>query len=145
MAENFNAIIDRVVADTKDKMLKVVRNSIQEVVEDAQTPLVKGGKMHVDTGFLRSSGQAQLNQLPVGQTEGRDRAEGEMGVLPEYAISDKADYILPTLWKMKIGDTFYFGWTARYAQIREIYDGFMESAVMKWKQIVDGQIRSIKK
>lgn len=145
MAENFNAIIDRVVADTKDKMLKVVRNSIQEIVEDAQTPVKKGGKMHVDTGFLRSSGQAQLNQLPVGQTEGRERAEGETGVLPEYAISDKADYILPTLWKMKIGDTFYFGWTARYAQIREIYDGFMESAVMKWKQIVDSQIRSIKK
>lgn len=145
MTNSFDAVIDKVVADTKDKMLKVVRNSIQDVVEEAQTPLAKGGKMHVDTGFLRSSGQAQLNQLPVGQTEGRDRAEGEMGVLPEYAISDNADYILPILAKMKIGDTFYFGWTARYAQIREIYDGFMESAVMKWKQIVDSQIRSIKK
>lgn len=145
MTNSFDAVIDKVVADTKDKMLKVVRNSIQEVVEEAQTPLAKGGKIHVDTGFLRSSGQAQLNQLPVGQTEGRDRAEGEMGVLPEYVVPDNADYILPTLWKMKIGDTFYFGWTARYAQIREIYDGFMESAVMKWKQIVDSQIRSIKK
>lgn len=145
MINSFDAVIDRVVADTKNKMLAVVKNSIQEVVEDAQTPLAKGGKMHVDTGFLRSSGQARLNQLPVGQTEGRDRAEGEMGVLPEYAIPDNADYILPTLAKMKIGDTFYFGWTARYAQIREIYDGFMESAVMKWKQIVDSQIRRLKK
>ena len=127
MAESFDAVIDRVVADTEEKMLAVVKNSIQEVVEDAQTPLSKGGKIHVDTGFLRSSGQAQLNQIPVGQTEGRKRADGEVGV------------------KMKIGDVFYFGWTARYAQIREIYDGFMESAVMKWKQIVDGQIRRLKK
>lgn len=145
MAESFNAVIDKVVADTKEKMLAVVKNSIQEVVEDAQTPLAKGGKMHVDTGFLRSSGQAQLNQLPVGQTEGRERAEGEVGVLPEYATPDKVDYILPILAKMKVGDTFYFGWTARYAQIREVYDGFMESAVMNWRQIVDGQIRRLKK
>lgn len=145
MADNFDAVIDKIVADTEEKMLAVVKNSIQEVVEDAQTPLSKGGKIHVDTGFLRSSGQAQLNQIPVGQTEGRERADGEIGVLPEYAVPDNADYILPTLAKMKIGDVFYFGWTARYAQIREIYDGFMESAVMKWKQIVDGQIRRLKK
>lgn len=145
MADSFDAIMDKFVADSKDKMLAVVKNSIKEVVEDAQTPLSKGGKIHVDTGFLRSSGQAQLNQIPSGQTEGRQRAEGELGVLPEYAVPDDADYILPTLAKMKIGDTFYFGWTAVYASTREIYDGFMESAVMKWKEIVDNQIRRLRK
>lgn len=145
MADNFNVIMDKFVADSKEKMLAVVKNSIKEVVQDAQMPLSKGGKIHVDTGFLRSSGQAQLNQVPSGQTEGRKRNENEKGVLPEYAVPDNADYILPTLAKMKIGDTFYFGWTARYASVREIYDGFMESAVMKWKEIVDNQIRRLKK
>ena len=145
MVQSFDAVIDKVVADTKEKMFAVVKNSIQDVVEDAQTPLAKGGKMRVDTGFLRSSGQAQLNQLPVGETEGRERAEGEVGVLPEYAVPDKPDYILPTLAKMKIGDIFYFGWTANYAKTREIYDAFMESAIMKWKQIVDSQIRRLRK
>lgn len=145
MADSFDVIMDKFVADSKDKMIAVVKNSIKEVVQDAQTPLSKGGKIHVDTGFLRSSGQAQLNQIPSGQTEGRQRAEGELGVLPEYAVPDNADYILPTLAKMKIGDTFYFGWTARYASTREIYDGFMESAVMKWKEIVDNQIRRLRR
>lgn len=145
MADSFDVIMDKFVADSKDKMIAVIKNSIKEVVQDAQTPLSKGGKIHVDTGFLRSSGQAQLNQIPSGQTEGRKRAEGELGVLPEYAMPDNADYILSTLAKMKIGDTFYFGWTARYASTREIYDGFMESAVMKWKEIVDNQIRRLKK
>lgn len=145
MVDSFNVVMDKFVADTKDKMLKVVKNSIKEVVQDAQRPVEKGGKMRVDTGFLRSSGQAQLNQVPSGQTEGRKRNENEIGVLPEYAVPDNADYILPTLAKMKIGDTFYFGWTARYASTREIYDGFMESAVMKWKEIVDNQIRRLKK
>lgn len=145
MADSFDVIMDKFVADSKEKMLGVVKNSIKEVVQEAQTPLSKGGKIHVDSGFLRSSGQAQLNQIPSGQTEGRKRAENETGVLPEYAVPDNADYILSTLAKMKIGDTFYFGWTARYASIREIYDGFMESAVMKWKKIVDNQIRRLRK
>lgn len=143
--DNFDAVIDKIVADTEEKMLAVVKNSIQEVVEDAQTPLSEGGKIHVDTGFLRSSGQAQLNQIPKGEIRGRKRKKGEEGVLPEYAMPDNADYILPTLAKMKIGDTFYFGWTAIYALYQEIYHGFMESAVMKWKEIVDGQIRRLKK
>lgn len=48
---DFNVVIDKFVADSKEKMLAVVKNSIQEVVQDAQTPIAKGGKMPVDTGF----------------------------------------------------------------------------------------------
>lgn len=145
MVDSFNAIMDKFVADSKDKMLKVVKNSIKEVVEDAQRPVKEGGKMPVDTGFLRLSGHSQLNQIPKGEIRGRHRKKGEEGVLPEYAMPDNADYILPILAKMKIGDTFYFGWTAVYALKQEIYHGFMESAVMKWKEIVDNQIRRLKK
>lgn len=145
MVDSFNVIMDKFVADSKDKMLKVVKNSIKEVVEDAQRPVKEGGKIPVDTGFLRLSGRAQLNQIPKGEIRGRHRKKGEEGVLPEYAVPDNADYILSTLAKMKIGDTFYFGWTAIYALYQEIYHGFMESAVMKWKEIVDNQIRRLKK
>lgn len=146
MTDSFDVVMDKFVADSNEKMLAVVKNSIKEVVEDAQTPIAKGGKMPVDTGFLRLSGQGQLNQIPSGPTRGRHRkaTDGE-GVLPEYATSDKADYILSILAKMKIGDVFYFGWTAIYALKQEIYHGFMESAVMKWKEIVDNQIRRLKK
>lgn len=42
--------------------------------------------------------------------------------------------------KMKIGDTFYFGWTAKYARYREAFDGFLESAIMNWQAIVDKEV-----
>jgi hypothetical protein len=144
MSNNFDVQMDKIVADTKEKMFAVVKNSIQEVVQDAQTPVAKGGLMRVDTGFLRSSGVAALNEIPSGPTEGRKRLPGETGVLPEYKYDEK-NFLIPILSKMKIGDKFYFGWTAKYATIRELFDGFMEVAIMRWGEIVDEQIRRLKK
>lgn len=144
MSNNFDVQMDKIVADTKEKMFAVVKNSIQEVVQDAQTPVAKGGLMRVDTGFLRSSGVAALNEMPSGPTEGRKRLPNETGVLPEYKYDEK-NFLIPILSKMKIGDKFYFGWTAKYATIRELFDGFMEVAIMRWGEIVDEQIRRLKK
>lgn len=144
MADNFDVQIDKIVADTKEKMFAVVKNSIQEVVQDAQTPVAKGGLMRVDTGFLRSSGIAALNEIPSGPSEGRKREPGEIGVLPEYKYDEKG-FLTSILLKMKMGDTFYFGWTAKYAEIRELFDGFMETALMRWEDIVKEQVRRLKK
>lgn len=141
MVDKFDAQIDKIIANTKEKMLAVVKNSIQEVVDDAQTPVKEGGRMRVDTGFLRSSGVSELNKIPSGPTEGRKREQGEAGVLYKY----NKDFLIPILAKMKIGDKFYFGWTAKYAAVRELYDGFMETAVMKWSEIVENQVRRLKK
>lgn len=141
MADKFDAQIDKIIANTKEKMLAVVKNSIQEVVDDAQTPVKEGGRMRVDTGFLRSSGVSELNKIPSGPTEGRKREQGETGVLYKY----NKDFLIPILAKMKIGDKFYFGWSAKYAAVRELYDGFMETAVMKWSEIVENQVRRLKK
>lgn len=127
-------------------ILAVLKNSIQEVIIEAQRPLRDGGKMHVDTGFLRHSGTASLNELPKGLIEGRERNEGEVGVLPEYNISDESSpgsFIHDVLARMTANDTFYFGWTAHYAQYRELYDGFLASASKKWSKIVENQIRRI--
>lgn len=145
MDKSFNAIVDGLVLKTEERMLGVLRNSIKEVIEDAQTPVAKGGKMPVDTGFLRHSWQVGLNVIPSGETLGRDRKPGEVGVLPEYSTEDKADYVLPTLAKMKLGDVFYFGWTAVYAAKQEAYKGFLSSALMKWNEIVNNQVRRLKK
>lgn len=145
MSDKFTAVIDKYVADSKEKLIAIMKNSIQEVVADAQTPVAKGGKMRVDTGFLRWSGTASLNKMPSGVSKGRERVENEVGVLPEYDIDDNASYISSVLAKMKIGDTFYFGWTAWYSLRREIYDGFMESAVSRWQQHVDNQVRRYRK
>lgn len=145
MAEKFEKVIENFVNKSKEEMLNVVKDSIKITVQDTQKTVHDGGKMRVDTGFLRSSGLAGLNQIPSGQSEGRKREPGEVGVLSEYSKHEVEDYLIPVLAKMKIGDVFYFGWTARYARIRELYDGFLDSAVIKWSQTVDNVVRGLKK
>lgn len=142
---SFEVAIDSFVNVSKEKMLDVIKQSVQEIVVDAQTPIAEGGKMPVDTGFLRWSGAASINHIPSGLTEGRKRSEGEVGVLPEYARDKEASYISDLLIKLKIGDTFYFGWTAIYAEKQETYNLFMTSAVKNWKQIVEKNVRRVRK
>lgn len=145
---SFEVQIDKFVKATKEKMLAVVKNSIQDIVNDAQTPVEQAdkkpvkndGKMPVDTGFLRASASAALNQLPQGETLGRKRKKGETGVLYQYS----GDFLPLVLGKMKIGDTFYFGWAAVYANKQNMYHGFLDSAVDKWAETVKKNCKELK-
>lgn len=107
----------------------VVRQSIQDVSRLAQTPKAKGGRMPVDTGFLRNSYMAGLN--------GSTSLSGPVAY--EAVIAG-----------MKMGDTFTAGWTAPYARRMEFgfvgtdslgrtYNQpgnfFMENALMQWDAI----------
>lgn len=120
--------IDRFVANTEQRLLNVVAQSILDTVKDVQTPVAKGGRMRVKTGFLRLSGIGSLNAAPVGLSK---PVKGN--VYAEW----KGDAIEATLSKMKFGDVFYFGWTAHYAKYREAFDGFLESALQNWQTHVD--------
>lgn len=133
---DFETQIDNIVVKTEARLLAVIRGAIDDLVNEAQTPTVQGGKMRVDTGFLRHSGISGLNAPPVGETIGRDRTKGETGAF--YTWNGEA--IGVTLLKMKLGDTFYFGWTAHYAKYREAFDGFLESAIQKWQGFVDKRV-----
>lgn len=142
MADNFKTQIDKFVINTEEKLLIVVRESIEAVVDDAQkigpskkNPAGEGGKMRVDTGFLRSSGIAELGSIPVGAKRCDPKGKYVWN-------SNQLEIILA---KLKIGDIFYFGWTAEYAKYREVYDGFLESAVQKWQQFVDQSVNRFKK
>ncbi len=137
--------IDRIVADTENRMLLVMRESLNNVVEEAQTPVAKGGKMRVDTGFLRISGRAELNKIPAWLGRGRKRKPGESGILPEYAYDESNGPLVVILSRMKFGDTFFFGWTANYAKYREAYDGFLESALQNWQSHVDRAVEKLRK
>ena len=55
MAKSFEDTVGAFAEKGKNNLLAVVRDSISTTVETAQTPVKKGGKMRVDTGFLRSS------------------------------------------------------------------------------------------
>lgn len=66
MRTRLAAQLEEFTEKTDKAILAVTRQSIQELVNQAQTPVAKGGHMRVKTGFLRSSGTASLNTLPVG-------------------------------------------------------------------------------
>jgi hypothetical protein len=131
---DFETQIDTFVINTKERMLGVVRQSISNVVEETQTPTAKGGRMRVKTGFLRTSGGASLNAPPTGPTRG-DKHK---------VYTWDADSVNVVLAKMKLGDAFYFGWTAHYAKYREIYDGFLEAASQNWQKHVDRAVARFK-
>jgi hypothetical protein len=101
----------------------ILRESAQRLIEEAQTPTAKGGKMRVDTGFLRASGQASLTGLPYGPSD-KSEAPGQF------------DYTF-VLAQAQLGGTIWFGWTANYAIYREFHDGFMRSAAQNWQSIVN--------
>ncbi len=132
--KSFTKQLDTIILDTKEKMLAMMRQSLQETVEMMQIPLSRGGRMRIDTGFLRSSGAANLGGLPIGPSENPEK-------LPHVWNGGNLEL---TLANMQIGDSFYWGWTARYAKYRETYDGFMEAALQNWQKTVDSVITRIK-
>jgi hypothetical protein len=135
MAKTFEAQVDDIVKATDKRMTALMRESIQDVIEIAQTPTAKGGKMRVDTGFLRASGQPSLNGMPSGPSR------GEPDKNYDY---DEGSSVQLTLAQMKLGAVFHFGWTAAYARYREAYDGFLESAAMQWQSIVTKNCEKIR-
>lgn len=127
---SLTADIEEFVRKSEDRLLAVMRLSIQDVVENAQQATEKGGRMRVDTGFLRASGRASLGGWPSGPSE------RPVPKPPKNSFSYNGEAVNATLGKMKLGDTFYFGWTANYARYRELYDGFLEASMQNWARYV---------
>lgn len=133
MAKNFTAQVDEIILKTNERITAVVRESVQRTVDEAQTPVAKGGKMRVDTGFLRASGQMSLSGMPSGPVRG----DAEQ----RYEYSDAS--VITTLASVEPGKTIYFGWTANYAKYREAYDGFLGAAVQNWPSTVASVVREV--
>ena len=134
------ADIEDIVAVSEKRMIALMRQSLQDVINEAQLARGKGGRMRVDTGFLRASGQASLTGMPTGPDMKPDDATKHSiddGQRPYSRINLS---LINTLGEgndgLKMGATFYFGWTANYAKYRELYDGFLEGALMNWSRIV---------
>jgi hypothetical protein len=127
VSRNFKAQVAAFGRKSDARLTAIFRESAQRVISEAQTVRGEGGKMRVDTGFLRASGQASLTGWPSGPSR-RDEGLGSF----DYAI---------TIAGARVGQTIYFGWTAEYAGYREYEDGFMRSAAQNWQNIVSGVVR----
>lgn len=143
--KDFGVKLDKIIANTEKKMFAVFKDSFQDLIEEASTPLSAGGKMRVDTGFLRSTGSGAINEIPEGESVGRKRNPGEIGVLSEYSNYNFTSSLQTLLVKMRPEDTIYWGWSANYASVREFYDGFLISACQNWRTYVDNNTRRLKK
>lgn len=130
---SFTAQVDAIVRKTDKRMNALVRESTQRVIDFAQTPVAKGGRMRVDTGFLRASGRLSTNGMPSGPS--RNPGMGPF----------KPEVITLKIATLKIGDTIFFGWTAAYAKYREAKDGFLITAVQRWPEIVRDVTAEIKR
>lgn len=97
--KSFTASVAAFRDKTKAQMRDVFAESVQDVLEAAQRPKARGGRMPVDTGNLRNSLASGLN--------------GTFG-----APSD--DGYIVTLRQLEIGDIAQFAWTAPYARRMEL-------------------------
>lgn len=116
----------KVFADgSKEKIEAVVKQSAQEVFSIAQTPIAQGGRMPVDTGFLRNSLAAELN----GAT-----------------VAGGADAYVLAVAGMELGDVIFAGWTANYARVQEYMAGnfYMLGAAQQWQAIVARNAEAIR-
>ena len=116
----FTDDVKRFVDKTEQRSSAIFKTAAFKVIEDAQKPTAKGGRMRVDTGLLRNSLNVALNS-------------GGSSAGPEaYSIAYGA----------KIGDMITVFWTAEYAAAREFGargqspDYFVRGALAKWEQFV---------
>lgn len=135
VTRSLEAQVDKIILNSEKRMTALVRMSVQDVIDEAQRPVAKGGKMRVDTGFLRSTGQLSFTGMPTGPTRGNKDGS--------YAYNENSHVV--KLGEYRLGMTIFWGWTANYAKYREGYDGFMISATKKWKQFVEKNAAEIMK
>lgn len=131
MANNakFIADVEAFKRLTVDKMTRVARQSLQDVIRIAQTPTAQGGDLPVDTGALRNSLVTELRGAPVGNG-------GDSYVLGIAGLT--------------LGDAFQVAWTAEYAIPRHYMittkEGGMwrDKAAQQWQRIVASNARKVR-
>ncbi len=123
------AQLDQAIAKYEDRLTFTLRYAVNKLIEAAQQPRAKGGRMPIKTGTLRRSLLSELN--------------GAVGALG-------ADAYAFVVANMEGGDFAVFRWTAEYAWIvnngRNGVPGahFVEWAADQWQRFVNEGARLAK-
>lgn len=135
MAESFKAQVDRFIKESRTKSIAVFKAASQDVIQDAQVSVFKGGNMPIITSFLINSGAASIDSLPIGESKKPDG----------YAVQDwNPSETVTTINRVKAGDILYFGWTAEYARYMENKYKFMRTAAQDWPAHVNRRAAEVK-
>lgn len=139
---SFSAAVADWVHKVEGAAEAVFKESVQEVVSEMQTPRAMGGRMRVDTGFLRASLMGSTSMMPPINPSAKP-VEGQ-------AYGYDAGSIEAVIAGADLGQTLFFGYTAAYAGHREYGargqapDAFVRTAAQKWPQIVDAKAAELK-
>lgn len=131
MTSSFGKDVDLLIEKNIALLTAVARQSIEDVVDQASLAKAKGGRMPVKTGFLRQSGKSSLSGFPTGPARGDPNIS-----YPSVDNYSQDAGVQTTLASLNPGETFYFGWTAEYANIQNVYNGFLDAAIQNWPTIV---------
>ena len=125
----FSADVKRWGDRSLDKLLRVAKQSTQDVTRIAQTTVAQGGNMPVDTGFLRNSVVSSIN--------GGGGTDGDAG-------------ITLTIAQLQIGDVLAVEWSAEYAAARHYMVStkkggglWRDLAAQQWQTIVAKNARRV--
>lgn len=104
------------------RMHFIAKTAVQEMATEASIPIAQGGRMPVDTSFLRSSLLAAFDGPPQGPTEG---------------VPITGSPLAATLIRWDpLTQVFWMGWTAHYASLMELRYGFRTGASERWDTFV---------
>lgn len=104
------------------------KGAVQHTVKLAQAVDKEGGRMRVDTGFLRASIAGAYDVMPHGVAVNPTPGESV-----KYDGAPIAAAIVR--WRPET-QVLYVGWVANYARPREARDGFLKGATEQWDQTV---------
>jgi len=124
----FSQQIDAFAKKYDRRFRAIARTAVQSTISDAQRVHKRGGRMRVDTGFLRASIQAGLGTMPSGPTT---NVSGD-GFAPGIQVAGAPVSTVLLRWNPTINIPLFVGWTAEYARARESKDGYLRGAVEKW-------------
>lgn len=110
------AQLNRWASQSLDRVEAVIKTAVQDMTAEMQTTRAQGGRMPVDTGFLRNSILGNGTNPAVGLAQ----------------------------WKPATG-TYTLGWTANYAVYMDARYGFFRLGIQNWPNHVQNAIRKVQR
>jgi hypothetical protein len=139
---SFSAKVAAFAAKVPGAVEAVFKEAVQEVTEEMLKPTSEGGRMRVDTGFLRASALASTTAMP--------RIIASSGPVEGQTYPADFGQIEAVIAGADIESTIYVGFTAGYAAFREFGsngqapDAFVRTAAQQWQPIVDRKAAELK-
>ena len=133
----FAAAVERYKEKTEEQLTALVRQSAQTVIKEAQKTIAAGGRMPVDTGFLRNSLVVMVDGARAG--EGAESYQMALGTA-------EAGSFIEAVWTAKYAAAVEYGHAAPHDAggafiVRPRF--FARGAAEQWRAIVEDVARQI--